>query len=265
MFHVKHFTPLAGADLVVGYPRRDVVRIDTLRFEAGEVTALIGPNAAGKSTLIRCLAGALPPRSGTVTLNGSSIYRISARTRAQGLAYVSQQSGDQFAFTVEELVRLGASANPHAPGSDDERVRRALDRMDLAALARRDLARLSGGEQQRAAIARALAQSTPVLLLDEPAAHLDLRHQAALMEAVRAAAREGGATVLIVLHDLNLAGAYADRLLLMNGGRIVADGPPRAVLDNPALGAAYQTDVLTLRDEAGNPYIHVAPHRLSVS
>jgi len=259
MFHVKQdATQLRAENLIVGYGRRDVVDIHELAFLPGTVTSLIGPNAAGKSTLVRALAGALKPRSGSVTINGQDIHRMSASSRARRLAFVSQQSEEQFAFTVRELVTLGARANAAASRPTGERITAALDQLDLAPIADRDLLGLSGGERQRAGLARALAQETDVLILDEPTAHLDLRHQSALLTAVRAAASDHGVAVILVLHDLNLAGAFSNRLILLANGRIVADAEPSEVLTLDTIESAYQTKVQQLKAATGvNPYIHL--------
>jgi iron complex transport system ATP-binding protein len=256
---VKH-PSLAVRNLVAGYGRREIVAISDLSFSSGTITALVGPNAAGKSTLIRALAGALKPIRGTVTLDGVDVHRMPAADRARRLAYLSQQSDDQFAFTVRELVTLGSEANRVAGRTAVVRTAQAIDWLDLARIADRDLLSLSGGERQRAGIARALAQETSLLLLDEPTAHLDLRHQAALMEALRHVARNSDATVILVLHDLNLAGAFADRILLLASGAIAADGPPIDVFNPSVIEAVYQTKVVQVGTVTGqNHFIHIEP------
>lgn len=228
-----------------GNGANNVLNDVTCQAAPRSVTALIGPNGSGKSTLLRCLAGALRPRAGNVLLDGEPILRLRAARRAARLAYVPQNNPVGFDFTVRELVRLGVSANPTVlpAKSTEERVARALDVLDLAPLAERSLLALSGGEQQRAAIARALAQDTPYLLLDEPTAHLDLRYQSALLDLMRRFARERGRAVLVVLHDLNHAAACADRLVLLDAGRVAAEGAPADVLTSDLLGHVYQTPV----------------------
>jgi iron complex transport system ATP-binding protein len=232
---------LEANNLLIGYPRRDVVDIPNISINSGLVTALLGPNAAGKSTLIRCLAGALKPKRGDVLLDGENLHRMSARTLAQKLAFVGQENSELFAFTVRELVMLGAEVNSNAKKSASDRAEAAMASMDLNDLAERNLLQLSGGERQRAAIARALAQQTPYIFLDEPTAHLDLRHQAALMNALQDEARTRNVAILIVLHDLNLAAAFADRLILLADGKIAADGPPTHVIDCEIIQSVYRT------------------------
>ena len=229
----------------------------SVTVEPGRVTALIGPNAGGKSTLLRCLARAHPPASGRVSIGPDDLYRLPAREAARRIAYVPQDNPMPFAFTVAELIMLGADAAPVGDHADrSRRISEAVALFDLEPLAERSLLTLSGGERQRAALARAFAQNTPFLLLDEPTLHLDLRHQAALLRAVRTAAREKGQAVLLVLHDINQAAAAADTLLLLHGGRIAASGEPATVLSAERLSEAYQTSVLIRDDLAtGKPHV----------
>lgn len=230
----------------------------TLTVEPGRVTALIGPNAGGKSTLLRSLARAHPPHSGRVSIGPDDLYRLPAREAARRIAYVPQDNPMPFAFTVSELIALGADAAPAVADATDRsrRISDAAALFDMEPLADRNLLTLSGGERQRAALARAFAQNTPCLLLDEPTLHLDLRHQAALLGAVRKAAREKGQAVLLVLHDINQAAAVADTLLLLSGGRIAASGGAATVLSASRLSEAYQTEVRLLPDPVtGTPHI----------
>ena len=251
---------LVARDLWAGYRRDTVVRAVSCTITPGQMTAVIGPNGSGKSTLVRCLARALPPRRGAVLLDGADLYALSPRKTAAYLAYAPQETAIGFDFTVRELVALGAerAATPTPPLA--ERVMQALRTLDLEPLAGRSLLTLSGGERQRAAIARALAQSTPYLLLDEPTAHLDLRHQIQLLHLLRRAAREQGRAVLVVLHDLNQAAGYADTLLLLQHGQILAQGAPPAVLTPEQLGQVYQTPVYVKRHPAsGRPWVLTPP------
>lgn len=207
--------------------------------ERGRITALLGPNGSGKSTLVRCLARAHKPLAGRVSVDGRDLYsEFSAREAARLVSYVGQENPMPFAFTVDELVRIGADAGGAAKAR--ERVAAAVGAMELERLRTRSVVALSGGERQRASIARALAQGADFLLLDEPTAHLDLRHQAALMTAARDAARQGRG-VLLVLHDPNLAAANADQVLLMRDGRVAATGSPAVALTAENLAAVYQT------------------------
>jgi len=259
---------LEAENIVVRFGRREAVRSAGCAIVPGAVTVLIGPNGSGKSTLLRCLAGALTPSSGIVRLDGEELLRLRPVVRASHIAFVPQNSPVGFDFTVGELVRLGADTPPppHNNGvsgrrSPRERAAHALAVLDLTHLAARSLLALSGGEQQRAAIARAVAQDTPYLLLDEPTAHLDLRHQSAVLGLLRRRARDDRRGVLVVLHDLNLAAAFADTLVLLDQGRVVASGTPADVLLSSLLGPVYQTEVhVTLHPATGRPWVTTVSH-----
>ena len=212
-----------------------------LAVDAGEVVGLIGPNGAGKSTLMRAALG-LIPAEGRVALGDATGPRAVAAGRSRLAAWLPQAREAAWPISVAALAMLGR--RPHrrpgrAPGpADHAAVDAALARMDLGALRDRPADALSGGELARALIARALAQQTPLIVADEPTAGLDPAHQLALMAAFRAIAAEGRG-VLVSLHDLALAARWCDRLVLMAGGRVVADGPPRAVLTPQALADVY--------------------------
>jgi iron complex transport system ATP-binding protein len=227
-----------------GYGADPAVSDVDLELPAGELVAVVGPNAAGKSTLVHLLAGALPARRGEVRLQGRRLSDWPARERAQRLALVPQSSRQDVAFTVRQLVSMGRA--PHVgPWSqeqpaDREHIDRALEVTDLAHLAERSLAELSGGERQRVLLARALAQAAPVLLLDEPVAHLDLGHQQLVLERLAAHASTGGAA-LVVLHDLSLA-ARLHRIVVVERGRIVATGSPGEVLTPGRLASIWGID-----------------------
>ena len=224
---------LTAIGVVAGYGGRDVLHGIDLEIGPG-LCALVGPNGAGKSTLIRALAGILAPRSGRVELDGNDLRGMSRGAIARRIAVVPQVFDTLFPFTVGEIVALGRTARlrPFAgPGDADRRaVERALDLLELRELERRKIDTLSGGERQRAVLAMALAQETDVLLLDEPTVHLDPAHQRATLALVRDLARRNGIAAAAVLHDLNLASAMAERIVIVDGGRIAADGPPAAVL-----------------------------------
>jgi len=215
------------------YGARPAVEGVSFVARAGELVALVGPNGAGKSTLLRLAAGLLPPSSGSARVGGLPAHSSPRRAVARVCALVPQEPKAPWAFTVREAVMMGRA--PHQgflaiPGPFDHgAVEGALAACDLAALAGRRLDELSGGERRRVFFARALAQEPRVLLLDEPTAFLDLAHQVSAMEMARVAAN-AGLCVVAVLHDLNLAAAAADRLLVLSRGRVVADGTPGAVL-----------------------------------
>jgi iron complex transport system ATP-binding protein len=229
--------------LSVSYGSRRVLRSVSLEVRSGEVLALIGPNGAGKSTLVRAVSGVIPAEGGKVRTNGDDLLALAPMQRARALAVVPQAVSLPPAFTVWETVLLGRTPYLNFLGqvsaADEEIVRQALARVDALELAGRRVGELSGGEQQRVLLARALAQSTPILLMDEPTAHLDLQHQVALMETVRGLAHEEGLAILIALHDLNLAARYADRVALLVGEKIEAVGTPAEVMTPEAISAAY--------------------------
>ena len=232
----------------VGFAYRDghgVAEVD-LEVAPGEVVGLLGPNGAGKSTLIRVLAGVLGPYRGSIRVCGDELSGLTRRELARRLAVVPQESGAEVPFTALETALLGR--HPHLAGlafesdRDVELARRALARVGAAELAHRPLAELSSGERQRVVVARALAQDTPVLLLDEPTSFLDLRYQVELFDLLRELAR-GGRAVVAVLHDLNLAAEYCDRVALVAGGRIVVAGATAEALTYAHLTRVYGTEV----------------------
>lgn len=228
-------------------PRPILIEAD-LALHAGEVHALVGPNGAGKSTLFGVLAGDIVPGAGQVTLDGRDLREIPARELARLRAVLLQQNEVAFAFTVDEVVRMGRAPWARTPGeeADDDIVARALAATDLAELAGRSVRSLSGGERARVALARVLAQDTDILLLDEPTAALDLRHQEDVLRIARRRAAEGAAVALVV-HDLNAALAYSDRATLLSRGEIVASGDPAEVLTAERIEEVYgqAVDILT--------------------
>jgi iron complex transport system ATP-binding protein len=223
---------------------RTVLDRASVRAHVGEVVALVGPNGAGKSTMLAVLAGDLRPDAGSVHVAGRPVGEWPARELARRRAVLPQRPSVAFGFTVRDVVRMGRApwAGTDAEDRDDEAVQRALAAADVLALADRPVPTLSGGEAARAALARVLAQETPLVLLDEPTASLDLRHQEVVLATARRRADEGAA-VVVVLHDLGQAAAHADRIAVVAAGRVVADGPPAEVLRPELLGAVYGHDV----------------------
>lgn len=233
--------------------------LDDISFVArpGEITAIAGPNGAGKSTLLKVLAGDLEPASGTVSLAGKPLGDYSARELARLRAVLPQQTLLTFAFTVEDVVTMGRHPHHGTPTGDHASNRRAVEeamhRTETTGMRQRTFPTLSGGEQSRTNLARVLAQQTPVLLLDEPTAALDIRHQHLVLDIARDLARNGAA-IIAVLHDLNLAAVYADQLVLLDRGAISASGPPRAVLTVERLRAVFACPVAIV----GHP-VHDCP------
>jgi iron complex transport system ATP-binding protein len=245
---------LGGTEVVAGV---------SAAIEDGEWVALIGPNGAGKSTLLRAVSG-LVAYSGRVEVQGDDASTLGRRALARRIALVPQVPVMPDEMKVREYVLLGRT--PHIAylarerRSDVDATASALDRLDLGPLAERRLDSLSGGERQRATLARALAQDAPVLLLDEPTSALDVGRQQQALELVDALRRDAGLTVVTAMHDLTLAAQYADRLLLLDGGRLVAGGGARSVLTRPLIAEHYGADVRVV-EEAGSGLVVVPVRR----
>ena len=233
---------------------REVVCGVTADVEEGEWVALIGPNGAGKTSLLRAVAGLLPC-SGTVSLQGTRLEELGRRERAQRLALVPQEPRTPPWLTVAEYVLMGRTPylRPLAREgeSDREAAARSLARLDLHELAERTLGTLSGGERQRVVVARALAQEASIVLLDEPTASLDIGHQQQALELLDGLRDRQGLTLVAAMHDLTLAAQYADRVLLLDAGRLVADGAPADVLTEEALARHYGARVRVVTLDEG--------------
>jgi iron complex transport system ATP-binding protein len=216
-----------------------LVRALSLEVAEGQVVGLVGPNGSGKSTALRCVYRALRPSSGTVWLGEQDLTRLPLRHSARTVAAMTQDGGVDFDFTVEEVVALGRAphlrGNQALSGRERELCERAMEQLDIGHLAQRGVLTLSGGERQRVLLARALVQEPKVLVLDEPTNHLDVRHQVDLLSLLRGS----GLTVLVVLHDLNLAAAACDRLGVLSQGRLVASGAPAEVLTTELVGDVF--------------------------
>jgi ABC-type cobalamin/Fe3+-siderophores transport system ATPase subunit len=251
---------LCAEAIAAGYGRTPVVHEASLQVARGQVVALLGPNGSGKTTLLRVLARTLAPFAGRLTLDGQPYDAYSPTEFARRVAYAPQETPAEMGFTVAELVMMGRY--PHQKGfwgatrADWDAVQQAMMLMQIDHLATRTISQLSGGERQRVNLARALAQQAQYLLLDEPTTHLDLRHQTRLMHTLRQYASEQQVGILVVLHDLNLASQYADHIVLMQAGRLVAQGTPDAVMQPALLETVYHTPVLTQTNPAtGRPLV----------
>ena len=246
---------LAVEGVTVAYGKRTIVDTADLVIGAGERVALVGPNGAGKSTLLRALTGVLGPRDGSVRLCGDRIESIARPAVARTIAVVPELADLPFAMPVDALVALGRL--PHEPPltglrpSDLEAVDSAIERVGIVGLRHRDVRELSMGERQLVFIAVALAQEAPILVLDEPTAHLDIRHQVEVMELLVELNRRDGTTVVAVLHDLALAAHFFPRIVVMDRGRIVADGLPAEVLDAGRIRAVFGVDPALVRLPTG--------------
>jgi iron complex transport system ATP-binding protein len=239
-----------------------VLRGIDLTISVGEWVTVIGPNGAGKSTLLRAIGGLLSTR-GAIRLHGTPTERLSRRHRARVVAAVAQSPVVPPGMAVLDYVLLGRT--PYIPplgresAADLVAVHDVLDRLDLTGFAQRELATLSGGERQRVFLARALAQGADLLLLDEPTSALDIGHQQEVLELVDQLRQDRGLTVLATMHDLSIAGEYADRLVLLDAGQVVADGPPRAVLTEELLAVHYRARVRIVDSDHGPLVVPVRP------
>jgi len=239
--------------------------LEATSFQArpGEIVAILGPNASGKSTLLQLIAGAFQPLSGRILLNGFVIHSLSPRTRAQRIAVVQQESRLLFPARVWEFVLQGRHAHGRALrfASDNDVLvaKNALDQVGAADLSDRWMNQISGGEKQRVILARALAQQPLLLLLDEPTLHLDIAAQVGLLDALRRLAAENRYSVVVVTHELNLAAEYADQVVLLQRGRCLRVGPPAAVYQRELLEQVFQTLLSVEFASNGRPRVAVLP------
>ncbi|NNN02380.1 MAG: ABC transporter ATP-binding protein [Acidimicrobiaceae bacterium] len=237
----------------------------SLRVEPGSWCTIIGANGAGKTTLVRAVSGLTRPDQGRISIQGRDVHTLSERERARGIAFVPQHPEIPSGMRVLDYVSLGRV--PHhgvmrAPRVlDHQVVADVIERVDLGAFVHRDVVSLSGGERQRMVLARALAQGTSVVVLDEPITGLDVRHQLSILELLQREVLECGLTVLATLHDLTLAGQFADRLILLHEGRVLADGDSSCVIRSPALAQSYGIEVAVVNVEG----VDVVVPRVGVS
>jgi iron complex transport system ATP-binding protein len=246
---------LEAHEVTIAYGDRRVVSAATLSIPGGERVALVGPNGAGKSSLLRAMTGVLRPTSGEVRLCGAPIATVHRATVARTIAVVPELVQLPFEMPVHEVVALGRL--PHElpftglRPADRAAVNGAMERVGIAHLAYRDVRELSMGERQLVFIAVAVAQSAPILVLDEPTAHLDIRHQVDVMELLSDLNRRDGTTVVAVLHDLALAAHFFPRVVVMSEGRIVADGPPAETLGADRIRSVFGVDPALVRLPVG--------------
>ncbi|HEY8347588.1 MAG TPA: heme ABC transporter ATP-binding protein [Symbiobacteriaceae bacterium] len=245
--------------LTCGYGSRPVLKDLSLEIAPGEFVAVVGPNGSGKSTFVRAISGTLAPASGRVLLRGTDLSRMHPREIARVMAVVSQETAVSFDFTVEEIVMMGRLPYQRRFGAATPRDRHVTERamMMTRTLHLRDrlITAISGGERQRVLLARALAQEPELLILDEPTAHLDIAHQVELLDLIRRLNRDG-LTVVAVLHDLNLASLYADRLVVIKEGRLYVQGPPAEVVTEAMVSAVYGSRVRVVpHPEGQTPHV----------
>lgn len=249
-------------ELAVSLQKRLVLEDISFTVPPGTVTAIVGPNGAGKSTLLRALAGVVPLHSGRVAFGGIDLGRIPRRQRARLVALVEQRTGTEVSLSTRRVIELGRiphQRNWFPDSAEDARIiEAAIQSMELGALADRAFSKLSGGEQQRAQIARAIAQEPQILLLDEPTNHLDIRAQRAVLRLARSEA-DSGRIVVMTLHDLNHAAAVADQIIVLMEGRVRASGRPWQVLTQDTISEVFGVDaVLIPHPHSGHPLLVLA-------
>jgi len=238
------------------YPSTKVLEEISFQVEEGEIVSILGPNGSGKSTLIKCIDRILRPQKGTVLVTERDTAPMKPRELARLLGYVPQSAVDSFPFTVFDTVMMGR--RPHlawsASQGDLDMVAEILKLLQLEGLALRHITELSGGEKQKVLLARALAQEPEVLLLDEPTANLDIRHQIEVLNLVRRLVKGKRLSTLVAMHDVNLASRFSDRIILLKAGRIYAVGEPGLVITQTTLRDVYDISVAVNQD-SGRPYI----------
>ena len=247
---------LQADNLSLGYNGHNIIEALSLSVPQNKIFGLIGPNGSGKTTLLRALAGLMKPRGGAVYLRGSSINQLDSQKRARMVGWVPQREALAWPLTVGETVQLGRA--PHRgwflpyTHQDSLVVSRALQQTELVSLQDRPIDKLSGGEFQRVLIARALAQEPDLLLLDEPTANLDVHHQIQVLDLVQGLVQQGDLTVVMAIHDLNLAARYCDRLVLLHEGELQGIGGPEEVLTPENLRKVFGIEAKLYRDPWGD-------------
>ncbi|MDI6841001.1 MAG: ABC transporter ATP-binding protein [bacterium] len=248
-------------DLTCGYDSKFVLQDINFKIEKGEICGIIGPNGSGKTTLLRAITKVIKPRNGKMFLDGKDIAEIRIKELSQAIAIVSQTQDYVFDIAVDEFVLLGRIPYRRRfqlleTKQDENIAQNVMVLTDTFRFKDRFIGELSGGERQRVVIARALTQEPKLLLLDEPTAHLDINHQIRILDLIRRLNRENGLTVIMVLHDLNLASEYCDRLILLNNGFIHKIGTPQEVLTYQIIEEVYNTVVVVKENPiSSKPYV----------
>lgn len=242
-------------DIKVFYDAQEILKGVSIEASEKEFVGIIGPNGSGKSTLLKCIYRILKPNEGAVYLNDDELHSMSVKNSAKKMAVVAQHNYYNFEFSVKEVVLMGRSPHKKALERDNARdyeiVKESLEKVGMAKFSERSFSTLSGGEQQRVILARALAQQTPALILDEPTNHLDITHQLLLMTLVK----KLDVTIISAIHDLNIAAAYCDKIYVLNNGEIVGQGTPREVLTPAFIRDIYGVKAEIVRDSEGKMHI----------
>ena len=243
-------------DVTFSYASVPILKDVCIELAKSEVLGVVGPNGAGKSTLLRCIDRILTPQEGCIMLDEHDIKKLRMRELAKKIGYIPQSTSNVFPATVFDTVLMGRRPHIGWKSSDEdiEKVLETLKLLNIEDLAMRDINELSGGQQQKIYIACALTQEPEVLLLDEPTSNLDIRHQLEVLDIIKKIVSERGISVIMAIHDLNLAARYTDRIIIMNGGTIFAAGEPFSVLTTENIKYAYGVEV-EVNVHAGRPYI----------
>ncbi len=240
---------IEAKDIKVQFDQKTILKGIHMTAEKGKFIGIIGPNGSGKSTLLKCIYRTLTPQEGAVYLNDRPLYKMPIKASAQQIAVVAQHNQYSFEFTVEEIVLMGRAPHKRLMERDNPRdyqlMREALEKVGMLDFAKRQFMSLSGGEQQRVILARALAQETPCIILDEPTNHLDIKYQLQLMDIVK----DLGVTVIAAIHDLNIAAMYCDEIYGMKDGQVVACGIPEQVLTVDFIKAVYDVEAKVISHE----------------
>lgn len=246
---------IEAEEIGLSYGASEILKGVTVCAGKRELVGLIGPNGSGKSTLLKCIYRVMKPDTGCVMLDGKKLQEMTYKSSARKMAVVAQHNYYNFDFTVMEVVMMGRSPHKRAMERDNEEDYRiageALKKVGMAAFADRSFSTLSGGEQQRVVLARALTQQTPCLILDEPTNHLDITHQLQLMRIVK----QLDVTVISAIHDLNIAAMFCDRLYVLKEGKIVATGTPEEVLTEDLIREVYQVESEIMEDKNGQRHV----------
>ncbi len=253
-------TSLDFEDLVFGYDEKIILNGINLKFDDPGLICILGPNGVGKTTLVKCGNKLLKPVEGRALLDGEDVSKIGLHELAKKMAFVSATSSATFSMTVTEAILMGR--HPHAgwttTDDDLQKVEDAIKLLGLEEFASRDFRALSAGQAQRVKIARGLVQEPEILILDEPTSNLDVKYQMDVMRFLKYYARTKGIIVLMVCHDLNITAAYADRVVLMYGGNVYADGTAKEVLTEENIQTVYNVKARVI-DVDGNPHIILIP------
>ncbi len=247
-------------DMTFGYDENNILEHIDLAVDRPGLLCILGPNGVGKTTIVKCINKLLKPKSGTVFVNGKDVRTMGLLDIARIIAFVPNSQSSVFSMTVPEAILMGR--HPRAGWTTSERdikvVDAAIDLLGLQEFSKRDVRQLSAGQTQRVLIARGLVQEPDILILDEPTSKLDIKYQMDVMRFLKAYARDRGIIVIMVCHDLNITAAYADRVVLMYGKRVFADGSPLEVLTSENIKTVYNVDAeISVRD--GIPRIHLIP------